>query len=60
MFIIDIEFGFKDVVFIIFSYGLGEMVVQGAVNFDEYYVFKFMFKVGKKVVVCRNLGSKLI
>jgi pyruvate,water dikinase len=60
MFTIDTESGFKDVVFITSSYGLGETVVQGAVNPDEYYVFKPTLKAGKKAVVRRNLGSKLI
>ncbi|EYC51773.1 phosphoenolpyruvate synthase [Hylemonella gracilis str. Niagara R] len=60
MFTIDTESGFKDVVFITSSYGLGETVVQGAVNPDEYYVFKPTLKAGKKSVVRRNLGSKLI
>ncbi len=60
MFTIDTESGFADVVFITSSYGLGETVVQGAVNPDEYYVHKPMLKAGKKAVVRRNLGSKLI
>ncbi len=60
MFTIDTESGFEDVVFITASYGLGETVVQGAVNPDEYYVHKPMLKAGKKAVIRRNLGSKLI
>ncbi|MBX9871208.1 MAG: phosphoenolpyruvate synthase, partial [Burkholderiaceae bacterium] len=60
MFTIDTESGFEDVVFITSSYGLGETVVQGAVNPDEFYVHKPMLQAGKKAVVRRNLGSKLI
>ena len=60
MFTIDTESGFQDVVFITSSYGLGETVVQGAVNPDEYYVHKPMLANGKKSIVRRNLGSKLI
>ena len=60
MFTIDTESGFEDVVFITSSYGLGETVVQGAVNPDEFYVHKPMLKAGNKAVVRRNLGSKLI
>jgi len=60
MFTIDTESGFQDVVFITSSYGLGETVVQGAVNPDEFYVHKPMLKAGNKAVVRRNLGSKLI
>ena len=60
MFTIDTESGFQDVVFITSSYGLGETVVQGAVNPDEYYVHKPMLEAGKKAVIRRNLGSKLI
>ena len=60
MFTIDTESGFKDVVFITSSYGLGETVVQGAVNPDEYYVHKPMLELGKQPVIRRNLGSKLI
>ena len=60
MFTIDTESGFEDVVFITSSYGLGETVVQGAVNPDEFYVHKPMLKVGKRAVIRRNLGSKLI
>ncbi|MBQ1766225.1 MAG: phosphoenolpyruvate synthase, partial [Aquincola sp.] len=60
MFTIDTESGFKDVVFITSSYGLGETVVQGAVNPDEFYVHKPALKAGKLAVIRRNLGSKLI
>ena len=60
MFTIDTESGFQDVVFITSSYGLGETVVQGAVNPDEFYVHKPMLKAGKRAVIRRSLGSKLI
>lgn len=60
MFTIDTESGFKDVVFITSSYGLGETVVQGAVNPDEFYVHKPMLAQGKTAVIRRNIGSKLI
>ncbi|HVR49841.1 MAG TPA: phosphoenolpyruvate synthase [Pseudorhodoferax sp.] len=60
MFTIDTESGFDQVVFITSSYGLGETVVQGAVNPDEFYAHKPMLKAGKKAVIRRNLGSKLI
>ena len=60
MFTIDTESGFSDVVFITSSYGLGETVVQGAVNPDEFYVHKPMLRQGKRAVIRRNLGSKLI
>lgn len=60
MFTIDTESGFKDVVFITSSYGLGETVVQGAVNPDEFYVFKPTLEQGHAAVIRRNLGSKLI
>ena len=60
MFTIDTESGFEDVVFITSSYGLGETVVQGAVNPDEFYVHKPMLKAGKHAVIRRNLGSKLV
>lgn len=58
MFTIDTESGFDDVVFITASYGLGEMVVQGAVNPDEYYISKTLLKNGKPAIIRRNLGSK--
>lgn len=60
MFTIDTESGFEDVVFITASYGLGETVVQGAVNPDEFYVHKPLLAQGKPAVLRRNLGSKLI
>lgn len=60
MFTIDTESGFEDVVFITSSYGLGEMVVQGAVNPDEFYVHKPTLNAGNPAIVRRNLGSKLI
>lgn len=59
MFSIDTESGFEDVVFITSSYGLGEMVVQGAVNPDEFYVHKPTLAKGLPAVVRRNIGSKL-
>ncbi|UGQ48846.1 phosphoenolpyruvate synthase [Massilia endophytica] len=60
MFTIDTESGFQDVVFVTSSYGLGETVVQGAVNPDEFYVHKPMLEQGKSPVIRRNIGSKLI
>jgi pyruvate,water dikinase len=60
MFTIDTESGFQDVVFITSSYGLGETVVQGSVNPDEFYVHKPALKNGKLAVIRRSLGSKLI
>jgi len=60
MFTMDTESGFEDVVFITSSYGLGETVVQGAVNPDEFYVHKPMLAQGKLAIVRKNLGSKLI
>ncbi|WP_223787809.1 phosphoenolpyruvate synthase [Marinicella meishanensis] len=60
MFTMDTESGFNDVVFITSSYGLGEMVVQGAVNPDEFYVYKPAVKAQKPAVLRRNLGSKAI
>ena len=60
MFTMDTESGFRDVVFITSSYGLGETVVQGAVNPDEFYVHKPMLEAGNKALIRRNLGSKLI
>jgi pyruvate,water dikinase len=60
MFTIDTESGFQDVVFITSSYGLGETVVQGAVNPDEFYVHKPMLEQGKLPIIRRNIGSKLI
>jgi pyruvate, water dikinase len=60
MFTIDTESGFSEVVFITSSYGLGETVVQGAVNPDEFYVHKAALRAGKLAVIRRTLGSKLI
>ena len=60
MFTLDTESGFKDVVFITSSYGLGETVVQGAVNPDEFYVHKPMLRAGNRAVIRRSLGSKLL
>ncbi|ABM00278.1 phosphoenolpyruvate synthase [Shewanella amazonensis] len=60
MFTIDTESGNDDVVFVTSSYGLGEMVVQGAVNPDEFYVHKPTLTAGHQAVVRRNIGSKLI
>jgi len=60
MFTMDTESGFQDVVFITSSYGLGETVVQGAVNPDEFYVHKPMLEQGKLPIIRRNIGSKLI
>jgi pyruvate,water dikinase len=59
LFTLDTESGFRDVVFITSAYGLGEMVVQGAVNPDEFYVHKPMLEKGKPAIVRRALGSKL-
>jgi pyruvate,water dikinase len=59
LFTLDTESGFRDVVFITSSYGLGEMVVQGAVNPDEFYVHKPMLERGRPAIVRRALGSKL-
>ena len=58
MFTLDTESGFEDVVFITGSFGLGEMVVQGAVNPDEFYVYKKTLSAGYPAVLRRNLGSK--
>ncbi len=60
MFTLDTESGFRDAVFVTSSYGLGETVVQGAVNPDEFYVHKPMLAAGNKAVVRRNIGSKMI
>ena len=59
MFTLDTESGFPEVVFITSSYGLGEMVVQGAVNPDEFYVHKATLRAGRPAVIRRVLGSKL-
>ena len=60
MFTMDTESGFDEVVFITSSYGLGEMIVQGAVNPDEFYVHKPGLKANKPAVIRRNLGSKAL
>jgi len=60
MFTIDTESGFKDVIFITSSYGLGETVVQGAVNPDEFYVHKSLLKLEKNAIVRKSIGSKKI
>jgi pyruvate,water dikinase len=60
MFTLDTESGFRDAVFITSSYGLGETVVQGAVNPDEFYVYKPALRAGRKAVLRRNLGTKAI
>ena len=60
IFSLDTESGFRDVVFITGSYGLGENVVQGAVDPDEFYVFKPTFEAGRRAVLRRTLGSKKI
>ena len=60
MFTLDTESGFREAVFVTASYGLGETVVQGAVNPDEFYVHKPMLAAGNKAVIRRNLGSKMI
>ncbi|WP_442597949.1 phosphoenolpyruvate synthase [Parapusillimonas sp. JC17] len=60
MFTLDTESGFNDVVFITSSYGLGETVVQGAVNPDEFYVFKPTLAAGHYPIISRRIGSKLI
>src|SRR5712691_2975481 len=59
MFTLDTESGFRDVVLITAAYGLGEMIVQGAVNPDEFYVHKPMLEQGRPAIVRRALGSKL-
>jgi pyruvate,water dikinase len=58
MFTLDTESGFKDVVFITGNYGLGEMVVQGGVNPDEFYVHKQSYEAGYHAIINRTLGSK--
>ncbi len=60
MFTLDTDSGFRDVVFITASYGLGETVVQGAVNPDEFYVYKKSLRAGKYPILRRNLGGKAI
>jgi pyruvate,water dikinase len=60
MFTLDTDSGFRDVVFVTAAYGLGETVVQGAVNPDEFYVYKPALRAGKQAVLRRNLGAKAI
>ena len=60
MFTLDTDSGFRDVVFVTASYGLGETVVQGAVNPDEFYVYKPALRAGRPAIVRRNLGGKAI
>ena len=60
MFTLDTDSGFRDVVFITASYGLGETVVQGAVNPDEFYVYKPALRAGKHAIIRKNLGGKAI
>lgn len=60
LFTLDTESGFRDVVFITSAYGLGETVVQGAVNPDEFYVHKPTLEAGRPAIIRRNLGSKAI
>ncbi len=60
MFTLDTESGFRDAVFITSSYGLGETVVQGSVNPDEFYVFKKTLESGHNPIISRRIGSKLI
>ena len=60
LFTLDTESGFRDVVFVTSSYGLGENVVQGAVNPDEFYVYKPTLKAGKPAILRRQIGSKQI
>ncbi|MBM5812179.1 MAG: phosphoenolpyruvate synthase [Gammaproteobacteria bacterium] len=58
MFTLDTESGFRDVVFITAAWGLGEMVVQGAVNPDEFYVYKPALRAGRPAIIRRSLGTK--
>jgi pyruvate, water dikinase len=60
MFTLDTDSGFRDVVFVTSSYGLGETVVQGAVNPDEFYVYKPALRANRRAIVRRNLGAKAI
>ena len=60
MFTLDTETGFRDAVFVTASYGLGETVVQGAVNPDEFYVYKPSLAAGKRAILRKNLGSKAL
>ncbi len=60
VFTLDTDSGFRDAVFVTSSYGLGETVVQGAVNPDEFYVYKPALRAGKRAILRRNLGAKAI
>ena len=60
MFTLDTDSGFRDVVFVTASYGLGETVVQGAVNPDEFYLYKPALRAGRRAVLRRNLGAKAV
>jgi pyruvate,water dikinase len=60
MFTLDTDSGFRDAIFVTSSYGLGETVVQGAVNPDEFYVYKPALRAGKRAILRRNLGAKAI
>ena len=60
MFTLDTDSGFREVVFVTASYGLGETVVQGAVNPDEFYVYKPALRAGRPAVLRRNLGGKAV
>ena len=60
MFTLDTDSGFRDVVFITAAYGLGETVVQGAVNPDEFYVYKPALRAGRSAILRRNLGAKAV
>ena len=60
MFTLDTESGFRDAVFVTASYGLGETVVQGAVNPDEFYVYKPALAAGKRAILRKNLGGKAL
>ncbi len=60
LFTLDTESGFRDLIFVTASWGLGESIVQGAVNPDEFYVYKPALRAGKRAIIRRNLGSKAI
>jgi len=60
MFTLDTDSGFRDVVFLTSAYGLGETVVQGAVNPDEFYVYKPALRAGRRAILRKNLGQKAI
>ena len=60
MFTLDTDSGFRDVVFLTSAYGLGETVVQGAVNPDEFYVYKPALRAGRRSILRKNLGQKAI